>query len=154
MIKFFYTKIHIAIEFIRIALINKSLNHLKDIRNMCRYAWVYIGTFHTERIHYFKIAIDITISNYIPCHAFSIRCIYDFIIYISEVLYICHFISYMFHVATNHVPCYKRTGITNMRMIVWCYTTYIHFCFPCCYRRKYLFLARHCIINCNFSHQY
>ena len=154
MIKFFYAKIHISIELISKTLINKRRNHLKDIRDMSRYAWVYIGTFYTECIHYFKIAIDITISNYVPCHAFTIRCINNLVVYISEVLYIRYFISYMFHVATNYIPRYKRTSITNMRMIIWCHTTNIHLCFTWCYRSKYLFLARHCIINCNFSHRY
>ena len=121
---------------------------------MCRYTWIYVSTLHTKCIHDFKVAINIAISNYVPRYAFTIRCIDDFIIYIGKILYISHFISYMLHVATDYVPSYERTSIANVRMIIWCYATYIHLRFTWRYWSKHLFLARHCIINCNFSHRY
>ena len=154
MFKFLYTIIYIAIKFIGIALVNQCLNHSNDIINMCRYTWINVCTLYTKRIHYFKIAINITVCNGVPRYTFTIRCVDDFIIHISKVLYICYFIAYMFHIATNYVPSYERTCIANMRMIIWCNTTHIHFSLAWCYRIEYLFLARHSIINSNFSHRY
>ena len=154
MFKFINAIIYIAIEFISIAFFNQCRNHSDNVFDMCGNTRINISTLYTKCIHYFKIAIDITVCNSIPRYTFTIRCIDDLIIYISKVLYICYFIAYMFHVATNYVPCYEGTCIANMRMIIWCNTTYVHLCLTWCYRIKHLFLARHSIINCNFSHRY
>ena len=154
MFKFINTIVHIAIEFVSIAFFNQCIDHRDDIFDMRRNTWINISPLNAKSIHYFKIAIDITVCNSIPRYTLTIRCVDDFIIYISKVLYISYFITYMFHVSTNYVPSYERTCVANMRMIIWCNTTYIHFCLTWCNRIEYLFLACHSIINCNFSHRY
>ena len=154
MFKFINAIIYITIEFIGIAFFNQGRDHSNNIFDMCRNTRINVSMLYTKGIHYFEIAVDITICNSIPRYAFTIGCIDDFVIHISKVLYICYFIAYMFHIATNYVPSYKWTCIANVRMVIWCNTTYVHLCLTWCYRVEHLFLARHSIINCNFSHRY
>lgn len=100
---------------------------------------IYISTAYMKGIHNLEIGINITVGNRFPVRAFCIGFIDDFIIYICEVLYKSHFVSDIFQISADNIPGHRRTGVPNVRMVIRSYTADVNFCFPRCYRFKYLF---------------
>ena len=110
--------------------------HLNNIFHMIRHSWIYISMTYMKCIHHLKICFNISIRNSFPVSFFTLSFINNFIIYISEILYKLHFITYMNKIASYNIPCHSRTSISNMWMIIWRHATYINLHLTGCHRHK------------------
>ena len=144
--------IHIAAQYIGMALFNQGFHHMDNIIHMFRYPWIHIGPAYMERIHDLEIRIDVTVGNSLPVRAFRIGFIDNLIIHISKILYELHLVAHIFQVAANHIPGHCRTGIADMGMIVGRYAAHINLRFPWCNRFKYFLFLRQRVIHFNFFH--
>ena len=144
--------IHIAAQYIGMALFDKGFHHFNDVIHVIGYTGIYIGPAYVERIHHLEISINVTVGNGLPVCAFRIGLVDDFIIHIGEVLYKFHLVAHIFQVPTDHIPGHSRTGIADVGMVIGRYTAYINLCFPRSNRLKYFLFLRQRVIHFNFFH--
>ena len=122
--KFLYTVKNIAvIHSISVTIVDKLLYHRNDIRNGLTDTWIYICALYIERIHCFKIGLDIAAGDITPLQSFFVGRIDDFIIHIRKILDVMDSITLLGKITANDIPSNKGARIADMRMIIRRYTT-------------------------------
>ena len=70
----------------------------------------------------------------------------DFVIYVCEVLNVCYFIAFVFHVTSYCIEYNVRSCVTDVDVIVYCGAANVHFYFAFLHRYEFFLLSCHCVI--------
>ena len=147
-----------AVEYIAIvqgigeAGIHQLLHHGHDICHCLADPGINICMAHIQCVHGLEVGLDIPVGNILPGHAFLVSSVDDFVIHIGEILDIFHLQAMTSEEASNHIPGHKRTGVADMRVIIWGHATAINADFPFLQGLEFFFLSAECIID--FKHNF
>ena len=134
-------------------LLDQCLHHIDDVLHVIGHSRIDIGAADMELIHDFKVRINVAVGNCFPVAAFRIGFIDDLIIDVREILYKGHFVTDEFQIAADDIPSDGRTGIADMRMIVWGDAADVDLRFPFCDRMEYFFFFCQCVIYFDLFHK-
>ena len=93
---------------------------------MLRNLRIKVSMLNIQLIHGLKVALDVAVGDYLPADPLCICRLDDFIIHISEILDVLYFKATLPEIAFDDIPGHKRTGIADMRVIVWRNAADIH----------------------------
>ena len=151
--KFLNAVEHIPIiDCIGIALVHQLLYHRDDLRDCLADPRVHIGALHIQFIHGFEISLDIAPGNITPGNTLFISRIDDLIINIRKILDVVNLIALLRKITADDIPGHERTGIADMRMVVWRNSAAIDADLALFKRLERLLLTGHRIIDFKHSH--
>ena len=140
------TEIDRSVLCIRVSLFDQcadQLDHSADLlcrQRMCR------RRKHVHIRHIFFAFRNITLGNLFRRHALFICFFDDLVIHIGKVGYIVHIISFVFKISPHRIKYDHRTRISDVDIVIYGRSAYIHTDFSFLQRYKFFFLFGHCII--------
>ena len=127
--------------------IYKLLYHINDTGHFLRYSGMNSSSFYIKTIGVSESFFNKSFGNLFHCRIFFISFFNYFIVNVCKVLYVRYFISLMLHISAHGVENNIRTCVSNMNIVIYRRTAYIHFYFSGFHRYKLFFLSCKSIVN-------
>ena len=144
--EFFCIVVNGTLIFISKAFVDQSLYHCDDTIHFFCYTRVNSCSFYIQAVSIAESFFNVLVGDIGHCYAFFICSVDDFVIYVCEVLNVCYFIAFVFHITSYCIEYNVRSCVTDVDVIVYCGAANVHFYFAFLHRYEFFLLSCHCVI--------
>ena len=128
--EFFHGVVHVAVDIVGEAFIDKGLNHVDDFRDRVGDTGVHVSAADAQRVGVGEIFFDVFVCDFFGGAVFFVGTVDDFIVDVGEILNEGHIVADVFEIAAQHVEHDKGSGVADVKIIVDRRAAGIHFDFP------------------------
>ena len=136
-----------VVERVGVALVDKRLDHLDDVRHRLAHARVAVGAMYIERVHGVEVHLDVAVRDVFPRRVLRVRRADDLVVDVGEVLDVVHRHALGGEEPADDVPRHKRARVADVRGVVRRDAAAVDADLPLLQRVKLLFAARHRIVD-------
>src|SRR5690606_3614670 len=142
-------KVNVTATFIRMSLCHKSCDKFNNVIHMIHYTWTKACAANAKRLNIFIVSIDKAISDLRNGNTKIIGLLNQLVIHICKVGDVVHFVACVLQVSSYYIEKNRRARISDMNIIIYGWSAYIHSNLARFNRLKSLLLACERIIYCN-----